>query len=340
MKTVDFDIRIPSELIAQTPCEPRDYCRMFVVDRGKKEIYPDFFFYDLPLFLHKGDVLVLNNSRVTPARFEGHKESSPMEKITLLLLREVRNTEEWEVLTEVGTLEQCDVVVFTPPELKFKVTNIGEKVGKREERIVHGVFSDSDLLEKYGQIPIPPYIHGYKGDPENYQNVYSSIKGSAACPTAGLHFTKELLETLSKRGVILAFITLHVGVDTFMPVYEEEVEDHKIYEEYLEVPGEVCKVIKEARQRGSKITCVGTTTVRALESSELLPTYGWTDKYIYPGYKFQLVDQLITNFQYPRSSNLILIAAFAGIGLIRKAYTKAVESKYRFYSFGDAFLIL
>jgi len=343
METKNFDIKVPPELIAQVPCEPRDSSRLLVIDRRAKKVWNAGFFRSLPDFLPEGDVLIYNNSRVIPARLEGHKESSPMERITLLLLR--KETIGWQVLVEAGALTVGETVVLTPPQLKFKVVKIGEKIGKREECVVYGTFSDDSLLEKGGKPPVPPYIHGYTGDSEKYQTVYSLVKGSAACPTAGLHFTEELLTSLSRQGVILIPVTLHVGIDTFMPIQEEEVERHAIYTEYFEVAERVYTTVEEARKRGNKITCVGTTAVRVVETifprSESSPVYsGWTDKYIYPGYKFKVVDQLITNFHYPKSSNLVLVSAFAGTELIRKAYKEAVKSKYRFYSFGDACLIL
>lgn len=339
METKLFDLKVPPELIAQVPLEPRDYSRLLVINRKDKEVFHGNVFYDLPCFLTKGDVLVFNDSRVIPARLKGHKLDSPMEEITILLLREEMEN-YWEVLVEVGTLGEEDIVVLTPPELKFEVFRVREKVGKRKEHLVVGKFSNPSLIEKAGQPPVPPYIHNYIGDPERYQTVYSKIKGSAACPTAGLHFTDKLLNELTQKGVIFAFITLHVGIDTFMPILEDKVEEHKIYSEFCEVSEGVCEVIKEAKLRGNKVIAVDTTIVRSLETSQLKPYQGWTSKYIYPGYKFKIVDQLITNFHYPKSSNLVLVSAFAGTKLIKEAYEKAIQLRYRFYSFGDSTLII
>jgi len=340
MKTEIFGITVPPELIAQVPLEPRDYSKLLVINKREEGIYHGNYFYHLPHFFGKGDVLVFNDSRVIPARLKGHKESSPMEEVVILLLREYSKDTSWEVLVEVGTLNEGDLVVLTPPELKFKVLSVKERVGKRQEHLARGEFSDSSLIEKAGQPPVPPYIHNYTGDPERYQTVYSRIKGSAACPTAGLHFTNRLLDELKAKGVVFAFITLHVGIDTFMPILESEIEKHKIYSEYCEVSEEVCQVIKKAKQEGNKVVAVGTTVVRALETSEGKPFSGWTSKYIYPKYNFKIVDQLITNFHYPKSSNLVLVCAFAGTKLIKESYQRAINLKYRFYSFGDSCLII
>jgi len=339
METKLFDLKVPPELIAQVPLEPRDHSKLFVINRREERTYHGNYFYDLPLFLKKGDVLVFNDSRVIPARLKGHKEDSPMEEVVILLLREEEKN-IWVALVEVGTLKTKDMVVLTPPELRFQVLGVGDRIGKRQEHLVTVSFSNESLLEKAGQPPVPPYIHNYTGDPEKYQTVYSKIKGSAACPTAGLHFTNRLLDELQERGVIFAFITLHVGIDTFMPILEDQVEKHKIYTEYCEVLKEVCKIIKEAKSRHNKVVCVGTTVVRALETSEGKPYSGWTSKYIYPGYNFKIVDQLITNFHYPKSSNLVLVCAFAGTQLIKDAYERAIQLRYRFYSFGDSCLII
>ena len=339
MKTNDFDLKVPSELIAQVPLEPRDSSRLLVINRWEKRVYHGNFFYDLPHFLKKGDVLVFNDSKVIPARLKGHKESSPMEEIVILLLRQMSEN-LWSALVEVGTLDKGDVVILTPPELKFMVSEVGEKIGKRQEHLIEGRFSDDSLIEKAGQPPIPPYIHNYVGDPERYQTVYSKVKGSAACPTAGLHFTNQLLDKLEAKGIIFAFITLHVGIDTFMPILEDDVKDHKIYTEYCEVSEEVSEVIKEAKSRKNKVVAVGTTVVRSLETSKGESYSGWTSKYIYPGYRFKVVDWLITNFHYPKSTNLVLVSAFAGTKLIKGAYEKAVQLRYRFYSFGDSTIII
>lgn len=339
MKTEAFDFKVPPELIAQVPIEPRDHSKLMIVDVGKRTVTTGLHFYNLPDLLAPGDVLVFNNSRVIPARLRGHKGSSPMEEVVVLLLREIEDR-VWEALVEKGELGEKDEVVLTPPEFVGKVVYVGDSVGKRGERLIKIFLEKQDLyLEQAGEPPVPPYIHKYTGPMERYQTVYSKIRGSAAAPTAGLHFTNRLLDKLVDYGVTLAFVTLHIGIDTFMPILEEKVEDHKIYTEYCEVPEETCEVIKEAKAKGNKVVCVGTTVVRALETSELRPFFGWTSKYIYPGYKFKVVENLITNFHYPKSTNLVLVSALAGTRIIKKAYKKAIEWKYRFYSFGDSMLI-
>lgn len=340
MKTEDFDIQVPRDQIAQMPMEPRDHSKLLVYERctGKSTHTK---FYDLPKFLRDGDCLVFNNTRVIPARLRGSLDGSPMSEIVVVLLR--KKGDIWEALVEVGEIphygHDIDFAGFFGT-----VTKLGEKVGKRSERLIEIRLSDEDKLDKAGEPPIPPYIHGYKGDPETYQTVYNKIRGSAAAPTAGLHFTVGLLEELRRSGIKLAFVTLHVGLDTFMPILEEYPEEHKMYTEFCEVPFEAARVINDTRREGHRVIGVGTTSVRTMESAHdgtYLKSYSdWTSLYILPGYKFKSIDGMITNFHYPKSTNLIMICALMGLDNVKKVYEEAVVHNYRFYSFGDAMLIL
>jgi len=341
LKTSDFDIQLPREMVAQTPAEPRDHSRLLVLDKTTGEIQHKVF-YQLPELLEKGDTLVFNNTRVIPARLVGNSEKEPMEKVTILLLN--RKDSYWEALVEVGEVHIGDTISFTG--LSGVIISKGEIIGKRKETLVSIILSNEEALDKAGEPPVPPYIHGFKGDPERYQTVYSKIKGSAAAPTAGLHFTDGLLDNLRQMDVNLCFVTLHVGIDTFMPVYEEDPVEHKMYTEFCVCPQEVADVINETRRRGKKVIGVGTTSVRTLESSwsyrlnKVVDYRDWTSIYILPGYSFHSVDCMITNFHYPKSTNLMMVAAFAGLDNIKKAYQEAVDKGYRFYSFGDSMLML
>ena len=290
--------------------------------------------------LDEGDCLVFNNSRVIPARLRGNLHGEPMNEIVVVLLRDYG--EGWEALVEVGEVEEEDIIDFTGFE--GRVTMVGAKVGKRKERLVSILLSDESKLEEAGEPPVPPYIHGYKGDPEKYQTVYSKIRGSAAAPTAGLHFTDDLMQELIDRGIWLAFVTLHVGLDTFMPVLEDHPEEHKMYTEFCQLEPEVATLLNARKDYGQRIIGVGTTSVRTMESAckdGRFNSYNdWTSLYILPGYQFGSIDGMVTNFHYPKSTNLMMVSAFAGLDLIKKAYAEAVEEGYRFYSFGDAMLIL
>ena len=339
MRTSDFDIQVPREMIAQEPVTPRDSSRLLVLHKDTGYMWHTRF-YELPKLLSEGDCLVFNNTRVIPARLRGHLEGSPMDEIVIVLLRKTGS--EWEALVEVGEVDRGNVVDFKG--FYGEVLHIGEKVGKRRERLVSIWLSSEEELEKAGEPPVPPYIHGYKGDPERYQTVYSRIRGSAAAPTAGLHFTDRLLDELREKGVILCFVTLHVGLDTFMPVLEETPEEHKMYTEFCQVDGEVAEVINGVRESGKRIIGVGTTSVRTMESAykdgKLSGYSGWTSLYILPGYQFKCIDGMITNFHYPKSTNLMMVSAFAGLESIKKSYEEAVKEGYRFYSFGDSMLVL
>ena len=339
-QTSDFDIQIPREMVAQEPVEPRDYSKMMVIHRSTEEIEHKMF-YNLPEFLEKGDTLVFNDSRVIPARLRGNLHGSPMEEIVVVLLNRIINDGTWEALTEVGVVKEGDII-----DLKGfygEVVRVNEKIGKRSESIIWLKISDETKIDKAGEAPIPPYVHGFKGDPERYQTVYARVRGSAAAPTAGLHFTDRLLLQLDKMGVNLCFVTLHVGVDTFMPVQETSPKDHKMYTEFCRVSKEVAAVLNKTRASGHKIVGVGTTSVRTLESSwngEFKEYSDWTNLYILPGYKFHTIDAMITNFHYPKSTNLIMISALMGLDFLKVAYGEAVKNGYRFYSFGDSTLIL
>ena len=345
MKTSDFDYYLPQELIAQTPIEPRDASRLMVLDRQTGDIEHRIF-HDLADYLIAGDVLVCNESRVIPARLFGRKVSTGG-KVELLLTTK-RGERTWEVLTKgrkvrVGTRIELD--------RDGGEGLIGAVVGQAEEgaRLIEFEAPIESFLDELGVVPLPPYIHEPLGEPERYQTIYSRVKGSVAAPTAGLHFTPQLMRELEARGVEFAFLTLHIGLDTFRPVRTENVEDHPMHSEYCQLSPEVAEQINRAKAEGGRVIAVGTTSVRVLETAirnlepgtwNLKPFTGWTDLFIYPGYQFRAVDALITNFHLPRSTLSMLVAAFTGKELIDKAYREAIQREYRFYSFGDTMLIL
>ncbi|MGB2798701.1 MAG: tRNA preQ1(34) S-adenosylmethionine ribosyltransferase-isomerase QueA [Dehalococcoidia bacterium] len=341
MKTSDFDYHLPAEFIAQTPIEPRDNSRLMVLARDDG-LMEHRRFFELVDFLHEGDVLVFNDSRVIPARLLGRKAGTGG-KMELLLLRQL-DAGLWETLVRPGRR----VEVGTGIELTFDDGSFGvygEIVERRERGIRVVRFSDEAALEEIGQVPLPPYIHSPIKDPERYQTVYARVKGSVAAPTAGLHFTPELLRSLAEKGVQFAFITLHVGLDTFLPVRVEDPREHPMHKEYCELREEVAQELSRAKAEGRRIICVGTTVVRALEQAAIkgngVKTFrGWTDILILPGHRYHSVDALITNFHLPRSTLLMLVSAFAGKELIQQAYSEAMRQCYRFYSFGDAMLIV
>ena len=335
MKTEDFDIQVPREQVAQEPSNPRDSSRLLVLEAESGKIVHTHF-YELPDFLFPGDCLVFNNSRVIPARLRGTIHGRPMDEIVIVLLK--KDLRDWVAIVEVGEVEYGDTIDFK--DLWGEVTLIGDKIGKRKECLINIRLSDESKLDLAGEPPVPPYIHGYKGDPERYQTVYNQIRGSAAAPTAGLHFTDELLNRLRQKGINLAFVTLHVGLDTFMPVLEDDPRQHKMYTEFCSVDQKAADAINKAE----RVIGVGTTSVRTMESAhngiELKAYSDWTSIYILPGYIFNSIDGMITNFHYPRSTNLMMVAALTGLETLKKAYFEAVEKGYRFYSFGDAMLIL
>ena len=339
MKKSDFYFDLPEELIAQTPLERRDGSRLMRLSRESGAVEHRHF-YELPELLHEGDCLVLNDSRVLPARLLGTRRSGG--SVELVLLRDLGEG-RWECLSRPGRKTRPGT------ELSFgegELTATVEAVADGGNRIVRfhyeGIFLE--VLERLGKMPLPPYIKAELKDPERYQTVYSRESGSAAAPTAGLHFTKELLSEIESRGVKIAYLTLHVGLGTFRPVKEEEIEDHPMHAEFCIVPEETARLVSETKRAGGRVIAVGTTSCRTLESfsendGTLKPCSGWTDIFIYPGYRFKCVDALITNFHLPESTLIMLVSALAGREQVLNAYRIAVEEKYRFFSFGDAMFI-
>ena len=355
MKTAEFDYRLPPDLIAQTPVEPRDASRLLVVDRRSGALSHRRF-WDLPEYLQAGDLLVFNESRVIPARLFARKPTGG--RVELLLLR-VREEDLWEALARGQGLRPGTRLTLLDGPAGQPVGAHAEIVGQAssEARAPFLVrFSEPalTLAERIGETPLPPYIHQPLTDAERYQTVYARTPGSAAAPTAGLHFTPRLLTQLAEMGVRSAFVTLHVGLDTFRPIEEEEVEAHQIHQEYAALPASVAELVNATRSAGRRVIAVGTTSVRVLETAARLaqdvgrsgagpvvvPFDGFTDLYITPGYSFRAVDALVTNFHLPRSTLLALVAAFAGKETMERAYAEAIAQRYRFYSFGDAMLIL
>ena len=333
MKTSDFDYELPPELIAQTPIEPRDHSRLLVVDRADGSIAHRHF-YDLPDLLRKGDVLVFNDSRVLPARLFGHRAGFSG-KVEILLLRRVEPL-LWEVLVKPSRRIDAGA--------RIELDGLWGEVVERKEGAVRIVrFSDEEALERAGKVPLPPYIHSHLDNPERYQTVYAKVKGSAAAPTAGLHFTLDLLHRLEEQGVEFAFVTLHVGMDTFVPVRVDDPQRHHIHREYCQLSPDVARQLSSAKAEGRRIIAVGTTSTRVLEQAssdgEIRPFDGWADVFILPGRRFNAVDAMITNFHLPQTTLIMLVSALAGADLISKAYREAISERYRFYSFGDAMLI-
>lgn len=341
MKTADFDYDLPEELIAQTPLKNRDTSRLLVVNRDN-QTYSDHHFYDIIDYLNPGDALVLNETKVLPARIIGVKPATGG-FVELLLLKE-HEKDTWECLARPQKrLKPGIELSFGDGLLYATVTAIKEEGITFVKFSYQGIFLE--LLEKLGTMPLPPYIHEKLKDQGRYQTVYAKNLGSAAAPTAGLHFTPDLLRRIEEKGIKIIKITLHVGLGTFRPVQVDDVTKHKMHTESYEVSEEAAKQINDIKQSGGKIIAVGTTTVRTLETvatrhgGEIVADQGETDIFIYPGYEFQAVDGLITNFHLPKSTLLMLVSAFAGKDLIFKAYHHAVEEKYRFFSFGDAMFI-
>lgn len=341
LKTHDFYYDLPEELIAQTPLERRDASRLMTLDRKTGEITHRHF-YDLVELLRPGDCLVMNNSRVLPARLLGHRVPTGG-AVEVLLLKDQGNG-VWECLTKPGRKTHTGTELsFGDGELTATVAGERDDGNKLVQFHYEGIFLE--VLERLGKMPLPPYIKEELQDGERYQTVYSKINGSAAAPTAGLHFTQELLDKLAAKGVKEAYITLHVGLGTFRPVKEDDLRDHKMHVEHIRVTKEAADTINSARAAGGRIISVGTTSCRTLESCAdengiLHPFEGETGIFIYPGYKFRMIDGLITNFHLPESTLLMLVSAFAGYEHVMNAYKQAVEQKYRFFSFGDAMLIV
>jgi len=339
MKKSDFNFYLPEELIAQTPIEKRDASRLLHLDKHSGEISHEHFF-DLPKHLKKGDCLVLNDSRVLPARLFGTRSTGG--SIEVVLLRDLGEG-KWECLTRPGKKTRPGAeIIFGNNELTGVVEEVTEG-GNRIIRFRHeGIFLE--ILDKLGNMPLPPYIKASLEDKERYQTVYSRELGSAAAPTAGLHFTPELLKQIEDMGVKLCYVTLHVGLGTFRPVKEENILDHEMHSEFCIVPEETANVINETKRAGGRVICVGTTSCRTIESfanedGTIAPTSGWTNIFIYPGYKFKCLDALVTNFHLPESTLIMLVSALAGRDNVLNAYSTAVEEKYRFFSFGDAMFI-
>ena len=339
MNKSDFDFYLPEELIAQTPLEKRDTSRLLHLDKQTGEIEHKHF-YDIKQYLHEGDCLVLNDSRVLPARLIGARPTGGT--VELVLLKDLGDN-RWECLSRPGRkTKPGQELVFGNGEL----TAVVEEVTLGGNRIVkfsyEGIFLE--ILERLGKMPLPPYIKEELQDSERYQTVYSKELGSAAAPTAGLHFTKELLAEIADMGVKICYVTLHVGLGTFRPVKADKIEDHEMHSEFCIVPEETAETVNAVKRAGGRVIAVGTTSCRTLESftaedGSLQATSGWTNIFIYPGYKFKCIDALITNFHLPESTLIMLVSALAGRENILNAYNTAVKERYRFFSFGDAMMI-
>lgn len=340
MKTSDFYYDLPPELIAQTPLDRRDGSRLLTLSKETGET-GHLHFYDLPGLLRAGDCLVLNDSRVLPARLLGHREPTGGAAEVLLLID--RGEKIWECLVRPGKkLKPGTRLSFGGGVLTAEIVDEVEGGNRLVRFDYEGIFLET--LERLGKMPLPPYIKEELSDPERYQTVYSREVGSAAAPTAGLHFTKELLAQLEAMGVDLAYVTLHVGLGTFRPVKAEEITDHEMHGEFCMISAEAAEKINRAKARGGRVICVGTTSCRTIESwasedGAMKESAGWTSIYIYPGYRFKVLDGLITNFHLPESTLVMLVSALAGREHVLSAYREAVEQRYRFFSFGDAMFI-
>lgn len=335
----DFDYYLPEELIAQHPMEKRDMSRLMVLNKETGEIEHKLFM-DIVNYLDEGDCLVLNNTRVIPARLLGEKEGTGG-KIEFVLLKRVEG-DKWEVILRPGKkAKPGSRFVFGNGELKAEILEVLDEGNRLVRFIYDGVFEE--ILDRVGIMPLPPYITEKLENPERYQTVYAKVNGSAAAPTAGLHFTKELLDSLTRKGVKIAYVMLHVGLGTFRPVKVDDITQHKMHSEYYSISQETCDIINDTRQKGKNVVAVGTTSCRVLEtvgkSGRIAPCDGWTDIFIYPGYRFKVVDRLITNFHLPESTLIMLVSSLAGRDSVMHAYNVAVEEKYRFFSFGDAMFI-
>lgn len=337
MLVTDFDYELPQELIAQHPMEPRDHSRLLVVDKKTGEIEHKHF-YDLVNYLKPGDVLVFNDTRVIPARLHGTKDTGAHVEVFLLTRRDAT---DWEVLVRPGKKLQVGAKINFSDELSCEVIEHTDFGGRVVRFKYDGIFEE--ILDRLGETPLPPYITAPLEDKERYQTVYNRERGSAAAPTAGLHFTKELLQKIKDIGCEEVFVTLHVGLGTFRPVSEAKIEDHKMHKEFYTVSQEAADAVNKAKAEGRRIIAVGTTAVRTLEAAgadgQLHAGSSWTNIFIYPGYKFRLVDDLVTNFHLPQSTLLMLVSTLSTREIMLQTYKKAVEEKYRFFSFGDAMFI-
>ena len=339
MKTSDFDYDLPEELIAQTPLERRDASRLMTLDKGTGQI-GHHHFYDLPDFLRPGDCLVMNDSRVLPARLIGHRPTGGACEVLLLT---DKGEGRWECLVRPGRkLRPGAQVTFGDGQLTAHILEELDDGKRLVQFHYQGIFLE--ILEQLGRMPLPPYIKAELQDNERYQTVYSKVMGSAAAPTAGLHFTPELLARIRDMGVRECWVTLHVGLGTFRPVKAEDIADHEMHSEYCEISQETADVINDTRRRGGRVICVGTTSCRTIESfaaqdGTMSARSGWTNIFIYPGYQFKVMDALVTNFHLPQSTLIMLVSALAGREHVLAAYEEAVRERYRFFSFGDAMFI-
>jgi S-adenosylmethionine:tRNA ribosyltransferase-isomerase len=335
----DFDYHLPEELIAQHPADVRDHSRQLVLDRAAGAVSHRHF-YDLPAYLTPGDTLVFNDTRVIPARLVGTRTGTGG-KVEVFLLGRL-SADTWETLVKPGRKLRPGAQVTFGDDLQAEILAVTDFGGRVVRFVFSGVFEE--VLDRLGETPLPPYIHEDLKDKERYQTVYSRQPGSAAAPTAGLHFTDKLLQSLAERSVNLAFLTLHVGLATFRPVSVADITSHKMHREYYSIPPAVAELVNRTKERGGRVIAVGTTSVRTLETAaadgRIKAGSGWTDIFIYPGYRFQLVDALVTNFHLPKSTLLMLVSALAGRENILAAYREAVAERYRFFSFGDAMFII
>ena len=339
MKTEDFDFYLPEELIAQTPLEKRDSSRLLVLEKETGNITHKHF-SDIIDYLNEGDVLVLNDTKVLPARIIGTKEDTGA-VIELLMLKE-KEKDIWEVLCKPAKRVKIGTIVKFSDKLKAECLDIGDEGIRIFKFIYEGIFLE--ILEELGEMPLPPYIHEKLKEKDRYNTVYAKNLGSAAAPTAGLHFTNELLNSVKQKGVKIEYITLHVGLGTFRPVSVEDVTKHKMHSEFYQMSKKTAKVLNDAKKNNSRIISVGTTSTRTLETimnlyGEFKECSGWTDIFIYPGYEFKAITSLITNFHLPKSTLIMLVSALAGKDKIMKAYSEAVKEEYRFFSFGDSMFI-
>ena len=340
MKTSDFYYDLPHELIAQTPLENRQKSRMMVLDRNKDYVEHKIF-EDIVDYINPGDTLVLNDTKVIPARLFGHRVGKE-EKIEILLLKQLED-DKWQTLVKPGKKCKIGDIIEFDETLKLKIVDILEDGQRVVKFMYEGIFNE--ILDRLGTMPLPPYITEKLDDPDRYQTVYSKHEGSAAAPTAGLHFTKEVLKKLEQKGVNLVYVTLHVGLGTFRPVKVDDVTKHQMHSEYYIITKEACDIVNNTKKQGKRVISVGTTSCRVLESATdddgiIHPRAEETSIFIYPGYKFKMIDGLLTNFHLPESTLIMLVSALATKDKIMKAYKIVVEEKYRFFSFGDCMLIL